>query len=68
MTASPTLSRTCRSSPTSPGGEEEKKKKSESKDHDPWARSVTLLYKEHLETFNDFFVFLKCSLVSFLIA
>ena len=26
---------------------------------------VTLLYKEHLETFNDSFVFLKCSLVSF---
>ena len=27
--------------------------------------SVTLLYKEHLEIFNDFFVFVKCSLVSF---
>ena len=66
MTASLALSRTCRSSPTSPGGEEEEEKQNpESKDHDPWARSVTLLYKERLETLNDFFVCLKCSLVSF---
>ena len=63
MTASPALSPTYRSSPVSPDGEE--KKNPESKDQDPWARSVTLLYKELLETFNDLFVLLKCSLVSF---
>ena len=64
MTASPALSRTCRSSPTSPGGEEEKQNP-ESKDHDPCARSVTLLYKERLETLNDFFVFLNVALFRF---
>ena len=63
MTASPALSPTHRSSPISPDGEE--KKNPESKDHDPWARSVTLLYEELLETSNDLFVLLKCNLVSF---
>ena len=63
MTASPSLSPTHRPGPISPDGEE--KKNPESKDHDPWARSVTLLYKELLETLKDLFVLLKCSLVSF---
>ena len=63
MTAIPALSPTYRSSPISPSGEE--KKNPESKDHDSWARRVMLLYKERLETLNDFFVFSKCSLVSF---
>ena len=49
--------------PISPDGEE--KKNPESKDQDPWARSVTLLYKELSETLNDLSVLLKCSLVLF---
>lgn len=45
--------------------EEKKKENPESKDHDPWARSVTLLNKELSGTLNALFVLLKCSLVSF---
>ena len=66
MTASPALSPTHRPGPISPDGEERKKKENpESKDHDPWARSVTLLNKELLGTLNYLFVLFKCSLVSF---
>ena len=61
--ASPALSPTHHSGPISPNREENRNH--ESKDHDPWPRSVTLLYKELLETLNDLFVLLKCSLVSF---
>ena len=61
MTASTVLSPIYRFPALSqPGGEG--KKDPGSKDHDPWARSVTLLYKERLETFNDFFVFLNVAL------
>ena len=65
MTASPALSPTHRPGPISPDGEEKKKKNPDSKDHDPWARSVTLLDKELSGTLNNLFVLLKCSLVSF---
>ena len=33
--------------------------------HMGYKTSVTLLYEELLETFNDLFVLLKCNLVSF---